>query len=86
MAQGQSRQSIRQCRNLLNSENELTDKEIQGIRDDLYVLADLAIDAFLTRKQEGRGGAGSGEPVRIDSDGRTVRGEASDGENGGEDL
>lgn len=42
--------SIEDCRKLIENDSELTDEQIVEIRDAMYNLADLALDAYFQEK------------------------------------
>lgn len=45
--------SLEECRKIDPSLSDLTDDELRSVRDDLYVLGELALDSYIekTRKQ-----------------------------------
>jgi len=42
--------TIEKSRKLIPNSNEYTDEEIKRIRDDIYKLAEIAIDAYLEKR------------------------------------
>ena len=42
--------TIEESRKLIPNSNEYTDEEIKRIRDDLYKLAEIAIDVYLEKR------------------------------------
>ena len=45
--------SIERCRYVLGADCQLTDGELERLRDDLYALADVTITAFLEQRLQG---------------------------------
>jgi hypothetical protein len=43
--------SLDECRKLLGPTCELSDEELERLRDDLYALADIVVTAFLERRE-----------------------------------
>lgn len=44
--------SIEKCRGLIPSSVELTDKQVEELRDDLYGLAELALENYQKKKHQ----------------------------------
>ena len=45
--------SVEQCRQALGPAVELSDDELERLRNRLYALADIAVTSFLNRRQQG---------------------------------
>jgi len=46
--------SLKQCRKILGRKSKLTDQELEKLRDSMYGLADIAIQAFLEQRDRER--------------------------------
>ena len=46
--------SIKRCRKILGKKSKLSDEELEKVRDDLYALADICIEAFLEKREKER--------------------------------
>jgi hypothetical protein len=47
--------SLQKCRSLLGADCKLTDEELEQLRQELYALSDVAVEAFCAQKQSGAG-------------------------------
>ena len=43
---------LSECRRLLGDDARLTDKQLETLRDELYALAEIVIDAYLEKKKK----------------------------------
>jgi hypothetical protein len=60
--------SLEQCRKLLGPGCKLSDSELEALRDQLYGLADIAIETFIEKRDRDRMSRGQkGQKTKIDS-------------------
>ncbi len=62
--------SLDQCRQLLGPDSQLSDQELERLRDDFYALADIAVTALLGVRRRPEGGARTNRNLQAGESGR----------------